>query len=63
MRLCDEAGINLDEEVRKQVAVSKKDLKELRAKYKKKQDGSKEAAEKKGWKPEDDVAGKWEEKL
>jgi hypothetical protein len=62
VRMCDEAGINLDKEVRKQVDVSKKDLKELRAKYKKKQNGYKEAAEKKGWKPADDVGGKWEEK-
>jgi hypothetical protein len=63
VRMCDEAGINLDKEVRKQVAVSKKDLKKLRAKYKKKQHGYKEAAEKKGWKPEDDVGGEWDEKL
>lgn len=62
VRMCDEAGINLDKEVRKQVDVKKKDLKALRAKYKKKQNGYKEAAEKKGWKPADDVGGKWEEK-
>lgn len=63
VRMCDEAGIDLDKEVRKQVAVSKKDLKELRAEYTAKKDGYKTAAENKGWKPENDVGGKWDEKL
>jgi hypothetical protein len=62
VRMCDEAGINLDKEVRKQVSVSKKDLKGMRAAYKKKKDGYKEAAEIKGWKPKDDIEGEWEEK-
>lgn len=63
VRMCDEAGIDLDKEVRKQVSVSKKDLKGMRAQYKKKKGGYKEAAEKMGWKPEDDIGGEWEEKL
>lgn len=62
VRMCDEAGIDLDKEVRKQVSFSKKDLKEMRAAYKKKQGSYKEAAEAKSWKPEDDIGGKWEEK-
>jgi hypothetical protein len=63
VRMCDEAGINLDKEARKQVSVSKKDLKGMKAAYKEKKDGYKEAAEKKAWKPEDDVGGKWDEKM
>lgn len=55
VRMCDEAGIDLDKEVRKQVAVSKKDLKGLRDAYKKKKDGYKSAAETKDWKPANDV--------
>jgi len=69
VRMCDEAGIALDKEVRKQVAVSKEDLKELRDAYKEKEDGYKTAAETKGWKPENDVEGdekmwyRWDWKL
>jgi hypothetical protein len=63
VRMCDEAGINLDKEVRKQVSVSKKDLKGMRAAYKDKKAGYKKAAEMKGWKPESDVGGKWDEKM
>jgi hypothetical protein len=62
VRMCDEAGIKLDKEVRKQVSVSKADLKKMRAAYKGKKDGYKKAAEIKGWKPEDDIGGEWEEK-
>jgi hypothetical protein len=62
VRMCDEAGIDLDKEVRKQVAFSKKDLKGMRAAYREKKDGYKAAAETKGWKPEHDVGGKWDEK-
>lgn len=62
VRMCDEAGIDLDKEVRKQVAFSKKDLKGMRAAYKEKKDGYKAAAETKSWKPEHDVGGKWDEK-
>ncbi len=63
VRMCDEAGIELDKIVRKQVSVSKKDLKGFRTAYKEKKDGYKEAAETKGWKPENDVGGKWGEKM
>ena len=62
VRMCDEAGIDLDKIIRKQVSVSKKDLKGARAAYKAKKDGYKTAAETKGWKPENDVGGKWDEK-
>ncbi|KAH7314176.1 hypothetical protein BKA65DRAFT_516287 [Rhexocercosporidium sp. MPI-PUGE-AT-0058] len=67
VRLCDEAGIKLDDVVRKQVNVDKKDIKRWRGEYKKKQtkskyagkddggDGYKYFAEKKDWKPEDDL--------
>ncbi|KAH6716795.1 hypothetical protein BKA61DRAFT_600429 [Leptodontidium sp. MPI-SDFR-AT-0119] len=67
VRLCDEAGIKLDDVVRKQVEVAKKDIKKWRDAYKKKQtkskyagkddggDGYKHFAEKKDWKPEDDL--------
>ncbi|KAH7391485.1 hypothetical protein BKA64DRAFT_747031 [Cadophora sp. MPI-SDFR-AT-0126] len=67
VRLCDEAGIKLDDVVRKQVRVTKEDIKKRRDEYKKKQTKSKYAgedcggngykyfAEKKDWKPEDDV--------
>jgi hypothetical protein len=68
VRMCDEAGIMLDKEIRKQVDFSKKHLKELRAAYKEKkeasdfdlalefdQDGYKAYAQKKDWTPEDDV--------
>jgi len=49
--------------VRKQVSVSKKDLEGWRAAYEEKEDGYKAAAETKGWKPEIDVGGKYDEKL
>jgi hypothetical protein len=62
VRMCDEAGIDLDNVVRKQVSVSKKDLKGLRSAYKEKKDGYKKAAEIKGWKPENDIGGKYNEK-
>ncbi|KAE9382072.1 hypothetical protein N431DRAFT_322180 [Stipitochalara longipes BDJ] len=62
VRMCDEAGIELDKIVRKQVSVSKMDLKEMRSAYKEKKDGYKAAAETKSWKPEDDIGGKWDEK-
>ncbi|KAK0118244.1 hypothetical protein ONS95_012547 [Cadophora gregata] len=67
VRLCDEAGIKLDDVVRKQVKVDKKDIKKWRDEYKKKQTKSKYAskedggngykhfAEKKDWKLEDDL--------
>jgi len=75
VRVCDEAGIDLDKELRKQVDVSKNDLKELRDAYKEKKeasdfplalgfggDGYKAYAETPGWKPEDDL-GDDDEKL
>lgn len=62
VRMCDEAGINLEKIVRKQVSFSKKDLKDARAAYNAKKDGYKAAAETKGWKPENDIGGKWDEK-
>ncbi|PMD32750.1 hypothetical protein L207DRAFT_536046 [Hyaloscypha variabilis F] len=62
VRMCDETGIDLDKVVRKQVSVSKKDLKGLRSAYKEKKDGYKKAAEIKGWKPENDIGGKYNEK-
>jgi len=40
VRLCDEAGIKLDEHVRKQVSISKKQIAEYRAEYKKKKEAS-----------------------
>ncbi|XMA16277.1 hypothetical protein WAI453_009068 [Rhynchosporium graminicola] len=67
VRLCDEAGIKLDDIVRKQVALEKKDIKEWRDEYKKKQtesehagkndegDGYKHFNERKDWTPEDDL--------
>lgn len=62
VRMCDEAGINLDDFVRKQVSISKKDLKEYRAAYKRKKAGYASAADIKKWKPENDIGGKYEEK-
>jgi hypothetical protein len=62
VRLCDEAGIDLDKQVRKQVSLSTNDLKEMRAAYKKKKNGYKAAAETKGWKPENDIGGEWDDK-
>ena len=68
MRLCDEAGIDLEKETCKQVAVSKQDLKDLRMKWKEKKeasdidltlehdkDGYKAFASKNDWKPENDM--------
>lgn len=67
VRLCDEAGIKLDDVVRKQVKFTKKDIEKWRDKYKKKQTKSKYSgkedggngyrhfAEKKDWKLEDDL--------
>ena len=67
VRLCDEACIKLDDVVRKQVKVTKKDIEKWRDKYKKKQTKSKYSgkedggngyrhfAEKKDWKLEDDL--------
>jgi hypothetical protein len=40
VRLCDEAGIKLDEHVRKQVSVSKKEIKDFRAEYTEKREAS-----------------------
>lgn len=62
VRLCDEAGIDLDKEVRKQVSVSKDDLKKMRAAYAEKKDDYEKAAEIKAWKPKDDIGGRWEDK-
>jgi len=62
VRICDEAGIDLDKAVRKQVSVSTDDLKELRARYEEKKDGYHKAAEIKGWKPEDDIGGRYDDK-
>jgi hypothetical protein len=62
VRMCDEAKIDLDKEVRKQVAFSKKDLDEMRAAYKEKEEGYKAAAATKGWRPTNDIGGKWSEK-
>jgi hypothetical protein len=39
VRLCDDAGIKLDDHVRKQVNISKKDLKKLRGEYKSNPEG------------------------
>jgi hypothetical protein len=68
VRLCDEAGIKLDEHVRKQVSVSKKEIKDFRAEYTEKREASKYAEDeecdgdgytafalKGDWTPEDDV--------
>jgi hypothetical protein len=68
VRLCDEAGIGLDKEIRKQVDFSKKNLKEMRDMCKEKkeasgfdvalefdQDGYKACAQIEDWTPEDDV--------
>jgi hypothetical protein len=57
VRLCDEAGIKLDEHVRKQVAVSAKQIRELREEYEEKKEagGYEKAQAKEGWKREDDV--------
>jgi hypothetical protein len=68
VRLCDEAGIKLDEHVRKQVSVSKKEIKDFRAEYTEKREASKYAEDeecdgdgytafalKEDWTPEDDV--------
>jgi hypothetical protein len=63
VRMCDEAGIDLDKEVRKQVDFSKKDLKAMRTAYKKKKAGYKKAAETKDWKPENDMDDDGEHKL
>lgn len=75
VRLCDEAGIDLDKEIRKQVDFTKENLTDMRDQYKEKkeasdfdlaleydQDGYKAYAEKKDWTPEDDI-GDYEEKM
>jgi len=65
VRLCDEVGIELEEHVRKQVSISKKNLGVLGEGYKVErgssdfgrkhgQNGYKAAADIKNWKPEDD---------
>lgn len=65
VRLCDQAGIKLDDHVRKQVPISKENLKDQREEYEVKQESSdfgckqggnayKTAADIKNWKPEDD---------
>jgi hypothetical protein len=71
VRLCDQVGIDLEKEVRKQVSVSKADIKKLRKSYQEKvkgynfgdddekdEDAYKTFAEKEDWKPGDD----WEDK-
>ena len=68
VRLCDEAGIELDKLVRKQISVTKESLEELRDYYKEKKtacdleiadqydrDGYKAFAMKSNWKPADDM--------
>ncbi len=68
VRMCDEAGIDLDKEIRKQVDFTKKNLKDMRDQYKEKkeasdfdlaleydQDGYKAFAEQKDWTPNDDM--------
>jgi hypothetical protein len=68
VRLCDEAGIKLDEHVRKQVSVSKEEIKDFRAEYTEKREASEYAEDeecdgdgytafalKEDWTPEDDV--------
>jgi hypothetical protein len=68
VRQCDEAGIQLDKEIRKQVNFTKKNLKDMRAMHKEKkeasdfdlaleydQDGYKAFAEKMDWTPKDDM--------
>lgn len=67
VRLCDDAGIKLEESVRKQVSLSKAEVKEFREEYHKKIEGSEYGqgkggngngyerfAKKKDWKPQDD---------
>lgn len=67
VRLCDHVGIKLEESVRKQVAVTKKSIEELREKYGEKKEASeydqgangegngyKAFAKKKDWEPKDD---------
>jgi hypothetical protein len=70
VRLCDESGIELDKEVRKQVSVSKKSLKDMREVYMEKKqasdfgvdgdcdgNGYMAFANKANWEPEDDMGG------
>jgi len=59
VRMCDEAGIDLDKELRKQVDFSKEDLKNMREDYEDKEEGYKDTAEMKDWKPEDDIGNRW----
>ena len=68
VRLCDDAGIQLDKEIRKQINFSKSSLEDMRESYKEKrersdfdlalefdQDGYKAFAQKDDWVPEDDM--------
>jgi hypothetical protein len=68
VRLCDEAGIKLDEHHRKQVSVSKEEIGDFRAEYTEKREASEYAEDeecdgdgytafalKEDWTPEDDV--------
>jgi hypothetical protein len=69
VRLCDEAGIDLHKEIRKQAPVSEQSLKDMREVYREKKaasdfgndeyDGNGYIAfkKKKNWKPEDDIGG------
>ncbi len=76
VRLCDEAGIELEKDVRKQVNVSKEHLKELREFYKEKKEASEFGrddecdgngymafAKMKSWKPQNDIGGEAGEKV
>lgn len=57
VRMCDDAGIDLRKQIRKQVSVDKKRLKEETGLYKEKLKSSEfqKFANKEGWKPEDDI--------
>jgi hypothetical protein len=68
VRLCDEAGMQLDKHIRKQVSVSKKEIEDFRAEYTEKKEASEYAEDeesegngykafalKKDWAPENDL--------